>query len=83
MSETIDRCVTVSTLNTRGTHHAAIYALLLASGALEGLGDLYAINTFGGKTANNVSLTAIKGFSERSGRTIRRRIAGIEPSQSG
>ena len=55
-------------------------ALLLASEALDALGDLYAINTFAGKTANNVSLTAIKGFSERSGPTIRRRIAGIEPS---
>ena len=55
-------------------------ALLLASEALDALGDLYAINTFAGKTANNVSLTAIKGFAERSGPTVRRRIAAIEPS---
>jgi nitric oxide reductase NorD protein len=55
-------------------------ALLLASEALDALGDLYAINTFAGKTVNNVSLTTIKGFSERSGATVRRRIAGIEPS---
>ena len=55
-------------------------ALLLASEALDALGDLYAIHTFAGKTANNVSLTTIKSFSERNGVTVRRRIAGIEPS---
>jgi nitric oxide reductase NorD protein len=55
-------------------------ALLLASEALDALGDLYAISTFAGKTANNVSLTTIKSFSERSGAAVHRRIAGIEPS---
>lgn len=55
-------------------------ALLLASEALDALGDLYAINTFAGKTVHNVSLTPIKSFSERSGPAVRRRIAGIEPS---
>ena len=55
-------------------------ALLLASEALDALGDLYAISTFAGKTVHNVSLTTIKSFSERSGPAVRRRIAGIEPS---
>jgi nitric oxide reductase NorD protein len=55
-------------------------ALLLASEALDALGDLYAVHTFAGKTVNNISLTTIKSFSERNGSAVRRRIAGIEPS---
>ena len=55
-------------------------ALLLASEALDALGDLYAIYTFAGKTANNVSVTTIKDFNEWNGMLVRRRIAGLEPS---
>ena len=55
-------------------------ALLLASEALDALGDLYAIDTFAGKTVNNVILTPIKSFAERNGPVVRGRIAGIEPN---
>jgi nitric oxide reductase NorD protein len=54
-------------------------ALLLASEALDALGDSYAIHAFSGKSSRNVALTTVKDFSERSGPTTRRRIAGLEP----
>ncbi len=54
-------------------------ALLLASEALDALGDSFAVHTFAGKTAADVRLRRIKDFSERNGDRIRRRIAGIEP----
>lgn len=54
-------------------------ALLLASEALDALGDLYAVHTFAGKNANNVKLTTIKDFSERNGDAMRRRVAGLRP----
>jgi nitric oxide reductase NorD protein len=54
-------------------------ALLLATEALDALGDLYAVHTFGGKTAMNVKLTTIKDFAERSGEIVHQRIAAIEP----
>ena len=54
-------------------------ALLLAGEALDALGEQYAIHTFSGKSSRNVALTTVKDFSERSGPTMRKRIAGLEP----
>jgi nitric oxide reductase NorD protein len=54
-------------------------ALLIASEALDALGDLFAIHTFAGRDATDVRLTMIKGFGERSGERVRRRIAALEP----
>lgn len=54
-------------------------ALLLASEALDALGDSFAIHTFAGKTAGDVRLTRIKDFSEPNGDRIRRRIAAVGP----
>lgn len=54
-------------------------SLLLASEALDALGDLYAIHAFAGKGAANVRLTTIKSFGELNGETTRRRIAAMEP----
>ncbi|MEP6495881.1 MAG: VWA domain-containing protein [bacterium] len=54
-------------------------ALLLAGVALDALGDLYAVQTFSGNSANNVKLTTIKDFGEQSGESVRRRIAALEP----
>lgn len=54
-------------------------AVLLATQALDALGDLYAVYSFSGKTAQNVRMTAVKNFGERSGDTVHRRIAGLEP----
>jgi nitric oxide reductase NorD protein len=55
-------------------------ALLLAGEALDALGDLYAVYAFAGRTASNVKVTTVKDFSERSGDTVRSRIAGLSPS---
>ena len=54
-------------------------ALLLASEALDALGDSFAVHTFAGKTAGDVRVSRIKDFTEHNGDRIRRRIAGIEP----
>jgi nitric oxide reductase NorD protein len=54
-------------------------ALLLASEALDALGDSFAVHTFAGKTADDVRVSRVKDFSEHNGDRIRRRIAGIEP----
>ncbi len=54
-------------------------SLLVASEALDALGDRYAIVTFSGRGARDVRLTTIKGFAERNGELVRRRIAGLEP----
>jgi nitric oxide reductase NorD protein len=54
-------------------------ALLLASEALDALGDSFAVHTFAGKTAADVRVSRIKDFTEHNGDRIRRRIAGIEP----
>lgn len=54
-------------------------ALLLASQALDALGDLYAVYAFAGKTAQNVKVTVVKDFGERSGDTVNRRIAALTP----
>lgn len=54
-------------------------ALLLASEALDALGDLYAVLTFSGKGRANVRMRTIKSFAEENGRLVRRRIAALEP----
>jgi len=54
-------------------------ALLLASEALDALGDLYAILTFSGKGRSNVRMRTIKGFEETNGSVVRRRIGALEP----
>jgi nitric oxide reductase NorD protein len=54
-------------------------ALLLASEALDALGDLYAVLTFSGKGRTNVRMRAIKAFDETNGAAVRRRIAALEP----
>lgn len=54
-------------------------ALLLASEALDALGDAYAILTFSGKGRTNVRMRTIKSFDATNGSLIRRRIAALEP----
>jgi nitric oxide reductase NorD protein len=54
-------------------------ALLLASEALDALGDLYAILTFSGKGRANVRMRTIKAFDETNGHLVRRRIGALEP----
>ncbi|HTK52638.1 MAG TPA: VWA domain-containing protein [Gemmatimonadaceae bacterium] len=54
-------------------------ALLLASEALDALGDLYAILTFSGKGRSNVRMRTIKAFDETNGAVVRRRIGALEP----
>ncbi len=54
-------------------------ALLLASEALDALGDLYAILTFSGKGRANVRMRTVKAFDESNGAAVRRRIAALEP----
>jgi nitric oxide reductase NorD protein len=54
-------------------------ALLLASEALDALGDLYAILTFSGKGRANVRMRTIKAFDETNGSVVRGRIGALEP----
>ncbi|MDQ6736734.1 MAG: VWA domain-containing protein, partial [Gemmatimonadota bacterium] len=54
-------------------------ALLLASEALDALGDRYSILTFSSHGASDVRVAAIKTFAEKNGETVRRRITAIEP----
>ncbi|HEY4303662.1 MAG TPA: VWA domain-containing protein [Gemmatimonadaceae bacterium] len=54
-------------------------ALMLASQALDALGDLYAIYAFAGRHSSNVKVTVLKDFSESNGETIARRIAALSP----
>ena len=54
-------------------------ALLLASEALDALGDLYGIVTFSGKGRSNVRMRTIKGFDEPNGALVRARIAALDP----
>ena len=54
-------------------------ALLLASEALDALGDAYAILTFSGKGRTNVRMRTIKSFEESNGAVIRRRMAALQP----
>jgi nitric oxide reductase NorD protein len=54
-------------------------ALLLASEALDALGDLYSVLTFSGKGRGVVRMRTIKSFAESNGALVRRRIAALEP----
>jgi nitric oxide reductase NorD protein len=54
-------------------------ALLLASEALDALGDEYAVLTFSGKGRANVRMRTIKAFDETNGLGVRRRIGALEP----
>ena len=54
-------------------------ALLLASEALDALGDLYAVYSFCGREASNIKLSVIKDFAEQNGDVVQRRIAAMEP----
>lgn len=55
-------------------------ALLLATQALDALGDLYAIYAFAGGQASNVKVTVVKDFAESNSEVITRRIAALTPS---
>jgi nitric oxide reductase NorD protein len=54
-------------------------ALFLAAEALDALGDLYAIYSFGGQGATNVKISEIKSFAERMNPVVLERIGAIEP----
>jgi nitric oxide reductase NorD protein len=54
-------------------------ALLLASEALDALGDLYAVYAFAGKNSFNVKVTPVKEFGDRSGEAMWRRVDALEP----
>lgn len=54
-------------------------ALLIATQALDALGDLYAVYAFAGRHASNVKVTVVKDFSESNGDAITRRIAALNP----
>jgi nitric oxide reductase NorD protein len=53
--------------------------LVLATQALDALGDLYAIYAFAGRHASNVKVTVIKDFNESNGDAVTRRIAALTP----
>ncbi len=54
-------------------------ALLLASEALDALGDLYSILTFSSYGSTDVRMVSVKDFSERNGDVVRQRISAIAP----
>jgi nitric oxide reductase NorD protein len=54
-------------------------ALLLASEALDALGDRYALLTFSSQGAADVRVTTVKGFAEQGVTTVRSRIGAIAP----
>jgi nitric oxide reductase NorD protein len=57
-------------------------AVLLASEALDALGDRYAVLAFSGRGAADVRLTTVKGFAERNGEAVRRRVSALAPQAS-
>src|SRR5690606_3236256 len=56
-------------------------ALLVVCSALDALGDPYTILAFSGEGPEHVSLLSLKGFDERPGMHIQRRIAALEPDR--
>ncbi len=54
-------------------------AVLLATTAFDALGDAYNVMTFTGRGAADVRVTTVKSFAERSGLTVKRRIAALRP----
>jgi nitric oxide reductase NorD protein len=57
-------------------------ALLLASEALDALGDPYALLTFSSRGSQRVRVATIKGFNERNGDAVRGRIGSITPGSN-
>jgi nitric oxide reductase NorD protein len=53
--------------------------LVLATQALDALGDLYAIYAFAGRHASNVKVTVVKDFEESNSEAVTRRIAALTP----
>lgn len=54
-------------------------ALLLASEALDALGEVYSILTFSSYGAADVRVARVKSFDERNGDSVRQRISAIAP----
>lgn len=54
-------------------------AVLLTSEALDALGDLYAVLAFSSVGPEDVRLRTLKGFGERNGAVVRRRISALRP----
>jgi nitric oxide reductase NorD protein len=54
-------------------------AVLLAATALDALGDHYAVLAFSGQGASDVRVRTLKGFAERNGETVRRRVSALAP----
>lgn len=54
-------------------------ALLIASQALDALGDPYAVLTFSGRGPHGVRMRTLKDFAERNGETVRRRVEVLQP----
>lgn len=54
-------------------------ALLLVCIALDGLNDPHAVLAFSGEGPHGVVVRSVKGFGERYGPEVARRIAGLEP----
>jgi nitric oxide reductase NorD protein len=51
--------------------------LLLATEALDELGDPYAVLAFSGSGAHDVQMATVKGFSDHDAATVRRRISAL------
>jgi nitric oxide reductase NorD protein len=57
-------------------------SLLLASEALDALGDPYSILTFSGLGRHDVRLATVKGFAEHDHGAVHRRISSLEPEDN-
>jgi nitric oxide reductase NorD protein len=57
-------------------------SLLLASEALEALGDPYSILTFSGLGRHDVRVATVKGFAEHDQGAVHRRISSLEPEDN-
>jgi nitric oxide reductase NorD protein len=57
-------------------------SLLLASEALEALGDAYAILSFSGLGRHDVRVATVKGFTEHDGAAVHRRISSLAPQDN-
>src|SRR5690606_14233365 len=56
-------------------------ALLVVCDALDALGDPYSILAFSGEGPEAVTVLPLKGFDERTGAAVHRRIAALEPDR--
>jgi nitric oxide reductase NorD protein len=54
-------------------------ALLVVAEALDALGDRYALVAFSGEGPGGVTVSHLKGYGERYGPVVQRRIAALEP----